>query len=86
MAGVQEIQAGIAMANEKCNSSIAALAQAVQALEEARQILSQVTTGSNQPEVTQAHGILDRAVDSIGNTQGTVHQAISLAEQYSQRL
>ncbi|HKS44600.1 MAG TPA: hypothetical protein VJT49_05700 [Amycolatopsis sp.] len=86
MAGVDEIRAGIATANEKCNSSIAALQQAAQALEEARQILSQVTSGSNQPEVTQANGLLANAGQGISDTQGTIQQAISSAEQYSARL
>ena len=41
MAGVEEIRAGIALANEKASASIAALQQAAQSLEEAQQSLAQ---------------------------------------------
>jgi hypothetical protein len=86
MAGVDEIRAGIATANDKCKSGIAALQQAAQALDEARQLLGQVTSGSNQPEVTQAHGLLDKAVQSVGDTQGIIEQAVQSAESYAERL
>lgn len=86
MAGVEEIRAGIAMANLKCNDSVAALQQAAQALEEAQQILGQVTAGSTQPEVTQAHGMLAEAVQSITGQQSTIQAAVSSAESYSARL
>lgn len=86
MAGVEEIRAGIAMANEKANAGVAALQQAVQSLEEAQQILGQVTTGSTQPEVTQAHGLLAEAVQGISGQQSTIQAAVSSAESYSARL
>lgn len=86
MAGVEEIRAGIAMANEKCNASVAALQQAAQSLEEAQQILGQVTSGSTQPEVTQAHGLLAEAVQGINSQQSTIQAAVSSAESYSARL
>ena len=86
MAGVEDIRQGIAMANAKCNDSIAALAQAAQALEEAQQILGQVTSGSSQPEVTQAHGMLNEAVQSISGQQNTIQAAINSAESYAARL
>lgn len=86
MAGVDEIRAGIATATDKCKASIAALQQAAQALDEARQILSQVTSGSNQPEVGQAHSQLASAATGISDAQGTIEQAIQSAESYGQRL
>jgi hypothetical protein len=86
MAGVEEIRAGIAMANEKSNASIAALQQAVQALEEAQQTLSQATQGSTQSEVTQAHGLISEALQGINGTQTTIEASISSADAYSARL
>jgi hypothetical protein len=86
MAGVEEIRAGITMANEKCNAGVAALQQAAQALEEAQQILGQVTAGSSQPEVTQAHGLLAEAMQGITGQQSTIQAAVSSAESYSARL
>ena len=66
MAGVEEIRAGIALANEKASASIAALQQAAQSLEEAQQSLAQATQGSSQHEVSQAHGLLAEALPAIG--------------------
>lgn len=86
MAGVEDIRAGIATAKEKCNASLAALQQAQQALEEAQQILGQVTAGSSQAEVTQALGMLQEAAQGISGQQNTVQGAIQSAESYAQRL
>lgn len=83
---VEEIRAGIAMANEKCQTGVAALQHAAQALEEAQQILGQVTSGSTQPEVTQAHGLLAETIQSITGQQGTIQAAVSSADAYSARL
>jgi hypothetical protein len=86
MAGVEEIRAGIALANEKASASIAALQQAAQALEEAQQTLSQATEGSTQSEVTQAHGLMAEAMQGITGTQSTIEACISSADSYSARL
>jgi hypothetical protein len=86
MAGVEDIRAGIMTAKDKCNAGLAALQQAQQALEEAQQILGQVTSGSSQPEVTQAHGMLQEAVQGISGQQNTIQAAIQSAESYAQRL
>ncbi|WP_020668717.1 hypothetical protein [Amycolatopsis nigrescens] len=86
MAGVEEIRAGIQLSNEKCNAAVAALQQAAQALEESQQILSDATAGSSQDEVTQAHGLLAEALQSITGTQSTIQACISAADAYSARL
>ncbi|MPY97579.1 hypothetical protein [Haloechinothrix halophila] len=86
MAGVEEIRAGIALANEKASASIAALQQAAQSLEEAQQSLAEATSGSSQDEVNQAHGLLAEALQSITGTQSTIQACMSSADAYSARL
>ncbi len=86
MAGIDEIRAGIALANEKASASIAALQQAALALEEAQQSLTRATEGSSQHEVSQAHGLLAEALQGINGLQSTVQASISSADQYSSRL
>ncbi|GAA5108527.1 hypothetical protein [Haloechinothrix salitolerans] len=86
MAGVEEIRAGIALANEKASASIAALQQAAQSLEEAQQSLAEATSGSSQDEVNQAHGLLAEAIQSITGTQSTIQACMSSADAYSARL
>ncbi|MPY78626.1 MAG: hypothetical protein GEV04_09040 [Actinophytocola sp.] len=86
MAGVEEIRAGIALANEKASASIAALQQAAQSLEEAQQSLAEATSGSSQDEVNQAHGMLAEALQSITGTQSTIQACMSSADAYSARL
>lgn len=86
MPGVEEIRAGIALANEKASASIAALQQAAQSLEEAQQALTTATTGSSQDEVRQAHGMLAEATQGITGLQSTVQAGMSSAESYSARL
>ena len=65
MPGVDEIRAGIALANEKASASIAALEQAAQSLQEAQQSLAQATAGSTQEEISQAHGLLAEALPRV---------------------
>jgi hypothetical protein len=86
MPGVEEIRAGIALANEKASASIAALQQAAQALEEAQQSLAQATSGSAQEDVSQAHGLLAETVQGITGMQSTILACITSAENYSARL
>lgn len=86
MAGVEEIRAGIALANEKASAGIAALQQAAQSLEEAQLSLSQATQGSTQHEVSQAHGLLAEALQGINGMVSTIQAGISAAESYSTRL
>ncbi|WP_020664066.1 hypothetical protein [Amycolatopsis benzoatilytica] len=86
MAGVEEIRAGIALANEKASASIAALQQAASALEEAQLSLQQATQGSSQHEVNQAHGLLAEALHGISGMQSTIQAGISSADSYSARL
>jgi hypothetical protein len=86
MAGVEEIRAGIALANEKASEGIAALQQAEQALVEAQQSLANATSGSSQQEVSQAHGLLAEALSGISGMQSTIQACISSADSYSARL
>lgn len=86
MPGVEEIRAGIILANEQAAASIAALQQAALSLEEARLTLATATTGSTQEEVTQAHGLLDEALESISGTQIAIQACMTSADAYSARL
>ena len=86
MAGVEEVRAGIALANQKSSESIAALQQATLSLEEAQQALAGATQGSGQEEILQAHGMLAEATQSLSGVQGAINASISSAEGYAGRL
>ncbi|GAA4851754.1 hypothetical protein [Saccharopolyspora rosea] len=86
MAGVEEVRAGIALANQKCSEGVAALQQAALSLEEAQQALTTATQGSTQEEIQHAQGMLAEAIHTINTVQGTVHASITSAENYAGRL
>ncbi|GAA2783633.1 hypothetical protein [Saccharopolyspora taberi] len=86
MAGVEEVRAGIALANQKASESIAALQQATLALEEAQQALAAATQGSSQEEIAHATGMLAEAAQSLAGVQGTINASITSAEGYAGRL
>ncbi|HWN35761.1 MAG TPA: hypothetical protein VNP03_23630 [Pseudonocardia sp.] len=86
MASIEEVQSGIALANQKASESLGALQQAHSQLEEAQQSLTRVTEGSGQADVNEANGQLQQAVQSISEVQQLVRSAISTAEGISQRL
>ncbi|WP_374727423.1 hypothetical protein [Haloactinomyces albus] len=86
MAGVEEVRAGIALANQKASEGIAALQQATLALEEAQQALATATQGSSQEEIQHAYGMLAEATQTLNGVQGTVQASISSTEGYAGRL
>lgn len=86
MAGVEEVRAGITLANQKASESIAALQQASLALEEAQQALASATQGSAQEEIQHAYGMLAEATQSLNGVQGTINASITSAESYAGRL
>jgi hypothetical protein len=86
MASVEEVRAGIALANQQASESMAALQQASSALEQAQGALTMVTQGSAQPDAEQANGLLAQAVRAIGEATQSVSAAISTAESYAARL
>jgi hypothetical protein len=86
MAGVEEIRAGIALANEKSLASIAAITQATLQLEDARNALMAATQGSSQADVTQAQGLLTEALQTLASAQASIQASISSAEGYAARL
>lgn len=86
MASVEEVRAGIALATEKAQTGIAALAEASGALEEAQAALVAATQGSASVEIAQAHGMLAEALQSLVGVQSTVSAGISSAESYSGHL
>lgn len=86
MASVEEVRAGIALANRQASESIAALRQASSALEQAQGALTMVTQGSAQPDAEQANGLFAQAARAIGEAAQTVSAGISTAESYAARL
>ncbi|MBV9313674.1 MAG: hypothetical protein JO100_07925 [Pseudonocardia sp.] len=86
MASIEEVRAGIALANEKASESIGALQQAQSQLEEAHVALQRVTEGSSQADVNDADAQLAQAVSSIADLQQMVKQAISTSEGIAARL
>jgi replicative DNA helicase len=86
MAGVEEVRAGIALANQKMQEGIAALQQTHLVLEEAQAALANATQGSTQEDMQHAHGMLAEALQTINGVQGTLNATIASAEGYSGRL
>jgi hypothetical protein len=86
MASIEEVRAGIALANDKASESMGALQQAHESLEQAQSALLQVTEGSNQADVSEANGLLAQAVGSIQEVQQAVSAAIQASEGVANRL
>lgn len=86
MAGVEEIKAGIALANEKSQNGIAAINQAAMQLDEARTTLQNATQGSSQHDATQAQNLLTEALQTLEGAQNAIQASISSAEGYASRL
>jgi hypothetical protein len=86
MAGVEEIRAGIALANEKSLAGIAAITQASLQLDEARTALLAATQGSGQADVAQAQGLLTEALQVLAGAQASIQASINSAEGYAARL
>lgn len=86
MASIEEVRAGIALANEKASESLGALQQAHASLEQAQGALMRVTEGSAQSDVSEANGQLAQALGSIAEVQQAVKSAISTSEGVAHRL
>jgi hypothetical protein len=86
MASIDEVRAGIALANDKASESLGALQQAHSSLEQAQGVLMRVTEGSAQADVSDANGLLAQAVGSILEVQQAVAAAIQAAEGVAGRL
>lgn len=86
MSGVEELRAGLSVANEQAREAIAAIQQGVTKLEEAQGTLAATTQGTAQDEVAQAAGGLAEAVQTLNAVQGTVNASIDATESYAGRL
>ncbi len=86
MASIEEVRAGIALANDKASESLGALQQAHSSLEQAQGALLRVTEGSGQGDVSEANGLLAQAIGSITEVQQAVAAAISASEGVANRL
>ncbi|WP_156756791.1 hypothetical protein [Actinokineospora pegani] len=86
MAGVEEIRAGIQLSNRQAEASIAAINEAAMRLDEARNALLNATQGSSQAEVSQSHGMLAEALQTLQGVQSTIRSSIASVEGYAARL
>jgi hypothetical protein len=86
MASIEEVRAGIALANDKASESLGALQQAHSSLEQAQGSLLRVTEGSAQADVSEANGLLAQAIGSISEVQQAVAAAIQASEAVANRL
>lgn len=86
VANIEEVRAGIALANDKASESMGALEQAHGSLEQAQGALQRVTEGSNQADVSEANNLLSQAVGSISDVQQQVQAAIQASEGIANRL
>jgi hypothetical protein len=86
MASIEEVRAGIALANDKASESLGALQQAHSSLEQAQGSLLRVTEGSAQDDVSEANGLLAQAIGSIAEVQQAVAAAIQASEAVANRL
>ncbi len=86
MASIDEVRAGISLANEKASESVGALQQAHASLEEAQGVLMRVTEGSGQDDVAEANGFLAQALGCVSDAQQAVKAAVAAAEGVANRL
>jgi hypothetical protein len=86
MASIEEVRAGIALANDKAAESLGALQQAHSSLEQAQGALMRVTEGSAQADVSEANALLAQAVGSVTDVQQAVAAAIRASEGVAARL
>lgn len=85
-ATINDVQAGIAMANDQASESLGALQQAHSALEQSQAGLMHATEGSHQADVSEATGLLAKAIGSIVEVQQAVAAAIQASEGVAGRL
>lgn len=86
MASIEEVRAGIALANDKASESLGGLQQATSALEQAQAALQRVTEGSSQSDASEAVNLYAQAVSTVRDAQQIVSAAISASEGIANRL
>lgn len=84
--GIDDVRAGLALANQKTEESQGAIEQAILSLEEAQQALGQATQGTTQDDVQQAAGMFAEAMQTLTDVQGKVSAGMTAVEQYGGRL
>jgi hypothetical protein len=83
MASIEEVQAGIAQANDEVRNGLGALEQAKSSFERAQGLLTQATQGSSQSDADQANGLLARAIASVDEATQSASSATSTADGYA---
>ncbi|GGM75210.1 hypothetical protein GCM10012275_52380 [Longimycelium tulufanense] len=86
MASVEQVRAGISLANDKASESIGALQQAATAIEQAQTAFAAAAEGSTQSDAEQINAMFAQALRGINEVQQSVSSAMSSAESYANRL
>ncbi|APU17635.1 hypothetical protein UA75_28700 [Actinoalloteichus sp. GBA129-24] len=86
MAGIEEVRASVALANERVNQALAAVASAVEATQDAHSIFSSATQGSAQVAVPQGLGMLTQAGENLTAANGNLNGWVGFADEYVSRL
>ncbi|AOS65788.1 hypothetical protein [Actinoalloteichus hymeniacidonis] len=86
MAGIEEVRASVALANERVNEALAAVATAVIAAQDAHSIFAAATQGSAQSAVPQGLGMLAQAGENLNLANGNLNGWAGFADEYVSRL
>ena len=85
MASIEEVRAGIALANDKASESLGALQQAHSSLEQAQGALQRVTEGSEQADGRRRTGCSPRPSAASSEVRQQVAAAIQESEGVANR-
>jgi len=86
MASIEEVRAGIAGANEKANSALGAVNQAVNEMEDALGTLMHAVEGSGQADATHTISMWAKAKDNLEEARQQISAGTSMAEEINGRL
>jgi hypothetical protein len=86
MASIEEVKAGIMAATNEISNAGGASQQVHSSYQQAQAMLQRVTDGTSQADVSEATGLLSRAMDLIVESQQAASAAIQAAEGVAARL
>ncbi|WP_221568947.1 hypothetical protein [Alkalihalobacillus sp. TS-13] len=86
LSNVDEIRASLQSANETTRRAIAALAEAINLLEEARAAEMYVIQGSNDQEIIRSSNMKSSLIEQLPNFMMMAEESITVSENYQQRL
>ncbi|AUS78418.1 hypothetical protein C1701_08595 [Actinoalloteichus sp. AHMU CJ021] len=86
MAGVEEVRAGIAQANQEINEALTMLRQIQERVDRAQATLTNAMQGSMQPEVQQSQVMLSQGVELVNQAYGQLSACVTTTDGYAARL